>query len=199
MKKYVQAGSFNRARKWMNELPCCFITAWRSDLSRNEKIRANRLLASDIRSAGLTYFKAVGGYVENQGTDDEVRVVEQSYMVVNNQYILSEFVSLCTYWCRKYNQDSVLVTVPVKKDGSSAIQVTGRYYDKNGDVVQEYNSVSVGTVQEYFSSMYGKDFVLSSCDLECHTSGNGVHTVNGRRTSQERFRDLYPNLSNFTL
>ena len=43
-------------------------------------------------------------------------------------------------------------------------------------------------------NMYGKDFVLSFCQLECYTTGNGIHTVNGRRISQETFRDLYPDL-----
>lgn len=194
MKRYVQAGSFNRARKWMNELPCCFVTAWRNDLTTKEKVRQNRLLASDIRAAGLTYFNTTGGYVENKGTDSESRVIEQSFMVVNNKYVLDDFVKLCVHWCRKYNQDAVLVTVPSRTDNGKALQATGKYYDKNGNVVSEYSNVTVGDVEEYFSNMYGKDFVLSSCQLECYTTGDGIHTVNGRRISQETFKDLYPEL-----
>lgn len=175
----------------MNELPCCFVTAWRNDLTTKEKVRQNRLLASDIRAAGLTYFNTTGGYVENKGTDSESRVIEHSFMVVNNKYVLDDFVKLCLHWCMKYSQDAVLVTVPTRTNNGKALR---RYYDKHGNVVSEYSDVTVGDVEEYFSSMYGKDFVLSSCQLECYTIGDGIHTVNGRRISQETFKDLYPEL-----
>lgn len=189
----VYSSSFNRARSMMNKYSCCFITAWRAELSTNEKNKRNQQLASDIRSSGLTYYKSTGGYVENKGTDDEVRVVEKSFMVVNNRYTYENFVKLCVYWCGKYGQDSVLITQP-SSDNNGAINVTGRYYNSSGGVELEFSGAEVKDVDEYFTNLYGKDFEMVSASVGCLTPKKDVRNATTRRLSDVEFRNLFPDL-----
>lgn len=206
MKKVVRAsesvygGSFNRARSHMNKYDCCFISASRDENSGKQDIANNRRLASDIRAAGLTYLRATGGYIENKGTDEEVEVVESSFLVVNNRYTYSEFKKLCLHWCAKYNQESVMFTHPVKesKNGKRvAIDVTAEYVNSDGVVTDRFDHVNVGTVEQFFSNMYGKDFVMSSTKLECKTIDRDVSQMNSHRSSKIEFATLYPELSDY--
>ena len=82
-------------------------------------------LANDIRNAGLGYVRVLGGYIENKGTDAEVDVTEESFFVpITKGYDKQDFFDLAIELCKKYNQDSVLISMPGFVDFG--------YYDKKG-------------------------------------------------------------------
>ena len=212
MKRYIKssegiyASSFNRAVSHMNKEQCGFITAFReysSDgekLSTNDKRRRNKQLEADIRASGLTFIKASGGFIENKGTDDEVRVSEDTFCVINNRFAPRDFIKLMVSWCKKYEQDAVLITTPVperSKNGQplvdKPINIIGEYYDKNGNVDMKFDNASVQDAEEYFTNIHGKDFVLSSTEMT-ETKWYDVNSSSGRVLAIRDFKDLYGNL-----
>lgn len=213
MKRYIRssesvfASSFNRAISHMNKTQCGFITAFReydadgNELSLNEKRRRNKRLESDIRASGLTFIKASGGFVENKGTNQESRVSEDTFCVINNRFAPKDFIKLMVSWCAKYEQDAVLITDPQPershKNGqplvNKAINVVGTYYDKHGNIDMQFDNATVQDADEYFTNICGKDFVLSSTDI-CETVGHSIYTTAGRVLGLNDFKDLYPDL-----
>lgn len=212
MKRYIKssegiyASSFNRAVSHMNKEQCGFITAfreYRSDgekLSTNEKRRRNKQLEADIRASGLTFIKASGGFIENKGADDEVRVSEDTFCVINNRFAPRDFIKLMVSWCKKYEQDAVLVTTPMperSKNGQplvdKPINIIGEYYDKNGNVDMKFDNATVQDAEEYFTNIHGKDFVLSSTEMT-ETKWYDVNSSSGRVLAIRDFKDLYGDL-----
>lgn len=212
MKRYIKssesiyASSFNRAVSHMNKEQCGFITAfreYRSDgekLSTNEKRRRNKQLEADIRASGLTFIKASGGFIENKDTDDEVRVSEDTFCVINNRFAPRDFIKLMVSWCKKYEQDAVLITTPMparSKNGQplvdKPINIIGEYYDKNGNVDMKFDNATVQDAEEYFTNIHGKDFVLSSTEMT-ETRWYDVNSASGRVLALRDFNDLYRDL-----
>lgn len=202
MKKYIKsseavlATSFNRVLQHMNETECCFITAFRSDYSTKENRRRNKKLYAEIKASGLSFIKANGGFVENLGKTDEKEVTEDTFCVINNQYTAEDFIKLACKWCGEFDQESVLITEPVEYDErkhtgfSGQVHVVGRYYDRNGNVDMEFNNVSMRTVEEYFTNIANKAFVLSSISA-CNYTRNVNRNSVGRRIAHDRFTKKY--------
>ena len=212
MKIYVKSSesilesSFNRARAHMNRELCAFITAFRdSDESGNpyslkEKRQRNKELEREIKSSGLTYVKAKGGFIENAGTSNAVRVEEETFCVINNRYAPNDFIKLAIHWCGMFDQDAVLVTEPnpIRRsdghpDAGKPIDIIGRYYDKHGNVEMEFHNASVKDAEEFFTNLYGKDFVLSSTDIHA-TESRQIYSVSGRVMAARDFKCKYPEL-----
>ena len=212
MKRYIKssesiyASSFNRAVSHMNKEQCGFITAFReysSDgekLSTNEKRRRNKQLEADIRASGLTFIKASGGFIENKDADDEVRVSEDTFCVINNRFAPRDFIKLMVSWCKKYEQDAVLVTTPVSERSKNGqplvdkpINIIGEYYDKDGNVDMKFDNATVHDAEEYFTNIHGKDFVLSSTEMT-ETKWYDVNSSSGRVLAIRDFKDLYGDL-----
>jgi len=202
----VLASSFNRARVHMNRELCAFITAFRdSDKSGNvyslkEKRQRNKELESEIKASGLTYIKAKGGFIENRGTSDEKRVAEETFCVINNRYAPSDFIKLAVYWCGMFDQDDVLITEPnpvLRSDGhpnaGKPIDIIGRWYDKNGNIDKEFHNATVQDAEKFFTSICGKDFVLSSTEIN-KTPDRQIYQYSGRVLASYEFEDKYPYL-----
>ena len=211
MKIYIHdsifASSFNRAIQHMNKTQCGFITAFRrfdnngNELSMNEKRRRNKRLEADIRASGLTFIKASGGFVENKGKDNETRVAEDTFCIINNRFAPKDFIKLMVSWCAKNEQDSVLITEPQQerdpRNGQplvdKPINVVGTYYDKNGNIDSTFNNATTQDAEEYFTNICGKDFVLSSTEY-VKTEGHQIFCSSGRVLAIQDFKDLYPDL-----
>lgn len=193
--KNIQSSSFNLARQHMNERACGFITAFRSEYSHKENLRRNKLLEADIRSSGLTYIKAQGGFIENSGTYDEQRVTEDTFCVIDNRFPVKDFIELMVYLCGKYEQESVLITVPVYNKSNKALSVDGYYYTANGDIDMQFDNATVQDAELYFTNIHGKDFVLSSVQ-EYQTEGYNLRSVQGNAKGHADFNALYTKLFN---
>lgn len=193
MVKYIKSSTFNRLMSHMNEFECMFITAFRSAYSRKENIRRNKQLVGDLNHWDFSYVKTLGGYTENKGSDDEVDVVEYSYCVINDKYTTEKFIEIAVMLCKKYEQDAVLVTFPIPKESrttrskQNTIRVDGKYYDKNGNIVKEFNGVTVQNITEYFTRVGNRKFTLYSEGKENITESIDVYGVAGRQISNDKF------------
>lgn len=192
--KNIQSSSFNRARQHMNERACGFITAFRGEYSHKENLRRNKLLEADIKGSGLTYIAAKGGFIENSGTYDEQRVTEDTFCVINNRFPVQDFIDLMVYLCGKYEQESVLITVPVRNKSNKALSVKGYYYTADGSIDMQFDNATVQDADLYFTNIHGKDFVLSSVQ-EYKTEGYDLQSVYGNVMGHVDFKKLYPKLA----
>ena len=189
----VMGSSFSRCMEYMNKYNCMFITAFRSEYTHAENKLRNKELEADIHRSNLTFIKAHGGFVEKTADGDK-RVTEDTFCIVDNCYTVRDFIRLGVYWCKKYGQDAVLITTPSQdKTRNYALNIVGRYYDKNGNIDMEFDHATVGDVDEYFTNMCGKDFVLSSTQVFA-SDIEPFATINGARMASNRFARKYPEL-----
>lgn len=133
---------------------CFMISACRGDKTEQENKKRTDELAKDLRNYDLGYVRVLGGYVENAGTDDAVEVTEESFFVpMPKSYAPDDFFNVAIILCKKYNQDSVLISMP----NVSAEEYEGfGYYDKNGNLdfsPGEKISFSDEAVKQYFSAL----------------------------------------------
>lgn len=111
-----------------------------------------RELIELIRESGFSYTPVYGGFVENQGTDQEEIVYERSFVVypLDRSGELQDFAELREFgidMARRYNQDSVLVCEP---NGTPA------YVNQNGEIDFELsNNMAFNDVsQTYFTDLH---------------------------------------------
>jgi hypothetical protein len=133
---------------------CFMISACRGDKTEQENKKSTDELAKDLRNYDLGYVRVLGGYVENSGTDDAVEVTEESFFVpMPKSYSPDDFFNVAIILCKKYNQDSVLISMP----NVNAEEYEGfGYYDKNGNLdfsPGEKISFSDEAVKQYFSAL----------------------------------------------
>lgn len=149
----VQESNMSRIITHKNNA-CFMISACRGDASEKINKANTDKLAKDIRSNGLGYIRVLGGYVEDIGKETEKTVVEESFFVpMPNNYDPDEFFNLAITLCKKYNQDSVLISMPkVSAEGYDGFG----YYDKEGNFdfsPGEKISFSEDSVRQYFSQL----------------------------------------------
>lgn len=144
----LMESNWSRLNRHINNA-CFLISACRgeNDVTTNKK--RTEALANDIRNAGLGYIRVLGGYVENKGTPEEIEVTEESFFVpITKNYTKQDFFDLAIKLCKKYDQDSVLISIPGFVDFG--------YYDKNGNFDFSPGEKLVftnGKVGEYFSTL----------------------------------------------
>jgi len=84
-------------------------------LSNINKIRTKEMINLIIEK-GFSYTLSYGGFIENQGEDNEENVYERSCIIYaekkNGEVDSQGMYMLALEICRKYNQDSVLVKMP---------------------------------------------------------------------------------------
>lgn len=105
---------------------CFMISACRGDKSEKENKVRTEALAKDLRFYGLGFVRVLGGYVEDAPNGDKREVVEESFFVPQPKgYENEEFFNIAITLCAKYNQDSVLISMPD--------YVEFGYYNKTGE------------------------------------------------------------------
>lgn len=128
---------------------CMMISACRGERSEKENAQKTDELAKDIRDAGLGYIRILGGYIENKGTDDEKEVTEESFFVPKNKDMSDEdFFNIAIKLCKKYGQDSVLISLPDYTEFG--------YYDKQGNFDFSPGEKFIANdkeIGEYFSAL----------------------------------------------
>ena len=146
---------------------CMMISACRGERTEEENIEKTDELAKDIRSNGLCFIRILGGYIENKGTDREQEVTEESFVVPKNKDMSDEeFFEIAIELCKKYNQDSVLISLPNYTEFG--------YYDKKGDFDFSPGEKFIANekeIGEYFSALVkgshrNKKFAFQDVQLE---------------------------------
>ena len=146
---------------------CMMISACRGENSQETNDQKTDELAQDIRGLGYGYIRILGGYIENKGTEDEKEVTEESFFVpkpkdVEDQKFFDDAIDLC----KKYGQDSVLISLPDFVDFG--------YYNKNGDFDFSPGNDFVANdkqIGQYFSQLIkgsrsGKKFAFDDIKVE---------------------------------
>lgn len=105
---------------------CFMISACRGDKSEKENKVRTESLAKDLRFYKLEYVRVLGGYVEEAPGGMKREVVEESFFVPQpKDYEDEKFFDIAIELCKKYEQDSVLISMPD--------YIEFGYYNKNGD------------------------------------------------------------------
>lgn len=133
---------------------CFMISACRGENGEElNKIKTDKL-AKDIRSYNLGYIRVLGGYAEDTGTDNEVEVTGELFFVPQPENISDEeFFNIAIELCRKYKQDSVLISMPECTDNCTGYIGFG-YYTGTGEFdfsTVEKISFTDDAVKQYFS------------------------------------------------
>lgn len=152
----INEASIGRAYRHLknDEIPVGFITAFRGGQeNREENIRRNKHLAAQVRKAGYGYFFLDGGWIENQGTPEEIAVEEDSIFIVGNRNDNGKLKGLLQKWMKEYDQDGVLL----KPEGESDVHLLLN----NGEDIN-IGSFSVGRAAEGFSRIRGHEFHFES-------------------------------------
>ena len=126
------------------------------------KCRAERATHKRHKPLGF-----IGGYPENEGSNDEIDENDCFYCAINDKYTPERFTEIAVMLCKKYGQDAVLVTFPVAdkpratRSKQNIIRVDGKYYDKNGKVDKEFDNITVQNVTEYFTKVGNRKLLHS--------------------------------------
>ena len=82
-KHYLEEASFSRINTHLKgDRPVGMMTAFRGVFTQQDNKKRNKKLESDIRRAGLGYFKVSGRYIESYGSDEAEDVGEDSYFII---------------------------------------------------------------------------------------------------------------------
>lgn len=144
----IKKSNWSRITKHIND-NCFIISGCRGDKTEEENKQRTEQLAKGLRAEGLGFVRVLGGYIENKGEADEREVTEESFFVpMPKNYNEDKFFNVAIQLCKRYNQDSVLISMPN--------YVEFGYYDKNGNFDFSPGEKLVFTdnkVGEYFSTL----------------------------------------------
>ena len=85
------------------------LTAFRGEFNREDNLKRNAALAADLRNAGFGITYVEGHWIENQGSDLERNVVEDSILVSGPRVQVTEFAKIIHRLGNTYDQEAVLV------------------------------------------------------------------------------------------
>ena len=91
-------------------------TAFRDERTYEENIRLNKKFAAELKSKKFGYFYVEGHFPENEGTEDEVEVKEDSIFAIASKEKCKELIDLTHKLANSADQDSIIV-----KDSSGEI------------------------------------------------------------------------------
>ena len=115
---HLDESSLNRLHRKTKKGGTAVLSAERGDKSKKENKKRSAQLAKDIRGSGLPGpTKVKGRWTENQGTKDERKVSEKSYVVSSGKKGKRKFKKAVEKLGKKYNQDGVLIQ---RKGGGEA-------------------------------------------------------------------------------
>ena len=100
------------SRVWQHsqndETVFAILTAFRGEYTREDNLKRNASLAADVRGMGYGFFYLDGYWIENQGTDDEKHVSEDSLFVIGKATD-TNFAKNIHELGNKYDQEAVVV------------------------------------------------------------------------------------------
>lgn len=153
------------------------ITAFRGGNSYEENVKLNKQLASKLRSKGFGFTFVDGAWVENEGTDEEITVSEDSIFVTAPKNKTEELFSVLVDAAKKYDQDGF----SFKRAGSNSKY---EIIDKNGKVDMTFNKVKFNKLADIYTKLRGKkgSFVFEEI---AHTSAGFVANILNRAKLKE--------------
>jgi len=119
--KYLTETTLSRLWKHANNknIPVSIITAFRSENTNKENLQRNKVLAAKVKNAGYGYFFLEGHWIENTGTEDEVKVKESSIFIVGNNNDNGRLVGLIKQFINDYEQEAAII----KREGMDIFEL----------------------------------------------------------------------------
>jgi len=138
--------------------------------TKSEKQKRNNILASRLERMGYGITKIKGTYIENYGSDNEVPVKEESFLVIDLKdkgTLKNDLISLGT----EFDQDSITYS---KSSGEYYIISTNECpngYPGNGriGVENKLGKSMFGKKGEFYSKVNGRPFVFESIQNRIRT------------------------------
>lgn len=124
------------------------VSAMRKDkYSDDENIERCEMLEKELRQKGFGYRPSVGGYVQQQGSPDELAVEELSFIVPYRPEQMSEkeFFDTMVDLCKEWEQESVLICLPSFNDGKAC------YINSNGEVDMSFDKIGLPKNPTYYT------------------------------------------------
>lgn len=150
--------NLSRLLDHLNNNNVAFITAFRSEYSRNENKKRNKILARDLNNAGYSFIRIIGGYKDDK---DSEPVEEDSFAVISTDKDpkkQDEFFKHMLAFCKYFDQDSVLISLKDRKDKPAAS------YTSSGEIKYGPFKKDIDThdIEDYFTKIHGHKFTLKS-------------------------------------
>lgn len=140
--------------------PFALLTAFRGEFDYEKNVQRNKKLAAQLRKEGYGFFYVDGAWIENEGTEDEIEVSEDSIFVVGNEGEDEKFLKQMIAHGKDYNQDGVLVKT---QDGV-------KIYDQQGKVIFDVGSLKPGKMGTMYTKLRNNKktntFVFESIRLD---------------------------------
>lgn len=127
-KQIVNETSLSRVWRHQNdfEIPFALLTAYRGEYTAKQNKARNKKLEAQVRKAGYGFFKLEGVWIENEGTPEEQRVVEESLFVIGGKDDGGRLKGLVKGWVKEYNQDAALFRPEDNKGNAILIFKNGK-------------------------------------------------------------------------
>lgn len=118
---YIHEASLGRIWQHVNNKDTAFaiITAFRDEYTLSQNRRRNAQLKNAIRSNGFGFVKIIGSWIENQGTENEIKVTEESFFITSENG--SELKGFIKKMIKKYDQDAAVFRNSDTKDGKAIL------------------------------------------------------------------------------
>jgi len=137
----ITEASLSRVWKHFNDkdTTVVILTGFRGDLEKTKNVQRNKKIAGVLKNAGFGYFYVDGFWIENQGTEDEIKVSEDSIFAISTDANKSkELVDLAHKLGNDYNQDAIFAKTPestklIFQNGSEEVLKGGLKPGKLGD------------------------------------------------------------------
>ena len=172
MKNQINESSLSRVWSHLNDenKVVVIFTLCRNEQTESENLRLNKEAARVIRAEGFGYFWVEGGFVENQGKENEARVEEDSIFAIadiKDGKRLIDVVQVLAFEPTGYfePQDSIAIK-EVKADGTADIYLL----NNQGHRDETFDNANIGGFGEFYSRLrndkVSNTFVFESTRLE---------------------------------
>ena len=90
------------------KIPLGIMSASRGENTSKVNKSLNKQLEADIKKIGLGFFKVEGSFIENEGTPEEVKVLEDSIFIIGNENDTGELKNFLIKTTKKFKQESAV-------------------------------------------------------------------------------------------
>lgn len=157
----LEESSMSKVAEYISHYQVGFITAFRqgntkaTNQDRNYNLKLD--IIQDLNKTNLSYIKVDGTYPEqakdkdgNDISNSYVQIFEETFAVINDQYISDDFIKIMCNLANKYNQDSTLIVFP-PADTVRKIEdnITAAEYDGNGNKIATYKGFTISVYDKY--------------------------------------------------
>ena len=110
LKTIINESSLSRVWQHVNsDRPFAILTGFRGDYEPEINQQRNRAIAADIKNAGFGYFYLDGYWIENEGTENERHVKEDSIFAIGSAKTQQKFLETVKNLGKDFEQEAILI------------------------------------------------------------------------------------------